>query len=360
MGVFSRKVQTAQLGSAPIGAAAGASQIGSFISYNVGNTELLSLTVPTVSRARDLIAAMVGSLEFKHYTKQWDTETQEYEEVYLPLDPWMERPDPNVTRNFILANTFSDLFMYGRAFWYVKTRYSTGLPASFEWMPAAMVSTLDQTGPQFFGKSNQIEFNGMMVDPNNVITFLSPIIGLTWTGARAVNIALHLDAAADRYATLETVPGYLQQTSGETMSGDELDDLAQAWAAARKNNAIGALNDYAKFVEFANSPGEVLDRQRQYQALELARIANIPPYLVGVATGGMTYQNAQQARQDLYLFGAKPYLDCIQQTLSMDNVLPRNRFMCFDLDDYLGENEMADQMQTDTAPATPTQEESMQ
>ena len=344
MGIFSRKITTAQMGTSRIGAAAGGSQIGQFYAYTVGSTELLSLTVPTVSRARDLIAAMVGSLEFEHYTKQWNVDTQEYEEVYLPLEPWMSQPDPNVTRNFILANTFSDLFMYGRAFWYVKTRYSTGLPASFEWMPAAMVSTLDQAGPQFFGKSNQIEFNGLMVDPANVITFLSPIIGLTFTCARAVNIALHLDQAADRYASLETVPGYLQQRSGETMSGDELTDIADQWAANRKVNAVGALNDYVEFVEFQNSPGEVLDRQRQYQALELARIANIPPYLVGVATGGMTYQNAQQARQDLYLFGAKPFLDCIQQTLSMENVLPRNRFLKFDLDDYLGEHEMADNM----------------
>lgn len=358
MGLFNRKVETAQLGTAPIGAAAGASQVGGFYAYTVGSAELLSLQVATVSRARDLIAAMVGSLELKHYTRQWTGER--YEEIYLTNEPWMERPDPNVTRNFIMANTFSDLFMYGRAFWYVKTRYSTGLPASFEWMPAAMVSTLDQAGPQFFGRSNQIEFNGVMVDPSNVITFLSPIIGLTYTGARAVNIALHLDQAADRYASLETVPGYLQQRSGETMSGDELTDIADQWAANRKVNAVGALNDYVEFVEFQNSPGEVLDRQRQYQALELARIANIPPYLVGVATGGMTYQNAQQARQDLYLFGAKPFLDCIQQTLSMDNVLPRNRFLQFDLDDYLGEHEMADNMANDTPTDQPTQEDMAQ
>ena len=72
--------------------------------------------------------------------------------------------------------------------------------------------------------------------------------------------------------------------------------------------------------------------------MELARVANIPPYLVGVAVGGYTYQNAQQARQDLYLFGAKPYIDCIQETLSMDNVLARGRHVEFDLDDYLGDN----------------------
>lgn len=345
MGLFTRKVAPA-FASAPIKAQAGASQIGSYYSYTTGTAEILALNVPTVSRARDLLASMIGTLELKHYSRQWNG--TDYDEVYLPTEPWMERPDPNVTRNFIMANTFSDLFFYGRAFWYVKSRYSTGLPASFEWLPNADVTTTDQTGPQFFGPSMSVQFNGVPLDDTNVIQFISPLMGLVYQGARAVNIALHLDQAADRLATLETVPGYLQQKGGETMSGDELSDLAGAWAAARKVNAIGALNDYVEFVEFKNAPGEVLDSQRQYQALELARIANIPPYLVGVPTGGMTYQNAQQARQDLYLFGAKPYLDCIEQTLSMPNVLPRNRFVEFNVEDYLLENQMATPTETPT------------
>lgn len=339
MGLFSRKVVSPAFAAAPLKAAAGASGIGSYYTYTAGTAEILALNVPTISRARDLLASMIGTLELKHYSRQWNGES--YDEVYLPAEPWMERPDPKVTRNFLMANTFSDLFFYGRAFWYITTRYSTGLPASFEWLPAANVSTPDQAGPQFFSPSMQVEFNGVEIDPSNVVQFISPLMGLVFNGQRAVNIALHLDQAADRLATLETVPGYLQQKGGETMSGDELSDLAAAWAAARKVNAIGALNDYVEFIEFKNAPGEVLDSQRQYQALELARIANIPPYLVGVPTGGMTYQNAQQARQDLYLFGAKPYLDCIEQTLSMPNVLPRNRFVEFNVEDYLLENQMA-------------------
>lgn len=341
MGLFSRKVTAPAFASATVKAAAGASGsgIGNLYTYSVGAPELASLTIPTVSRARDLIASMVGTLELKHYSRQWNGTS--YDEVYLPTDPWMERPDPKNTRNFIMANTFSDLFFHGRAFWYVTTRYSTGLPASFEWLPAANINTLDQIGPQFFGPSDQVQFNGVDLPSENLVQFISPIMGLIYQGARAVNIALHLDAAADRYATLETVPGYLQQKGGETMDGDALSDLAAAWATARKANAIGALNDYVEFKEFQNTPAEVLDSQRQYQALELARIANCPPYLVGVPTGGMTYQNAQQARQDLYLFGAKPFLDCIEQTLSMPNVLPRNRFVEFDIESYLMENSLA-------------------
>ena len=340
MGLFTRKISTAQVGTSPIGAQAGASQVGNFITYTVGASEILALQVPTVSRAKDLLGSLIGALEFKHYTKQWTGE--EYEEIYLPLEPWMEQPDPNVTRNFLLANTFSDLFFTGRCFWYVKARSAaTGLPTEFEWIPSAMVTTPNQVGPQFFGKPDQILFNGLELDPRNVICFLSPIIGLIWTGSRALNIALHLDQAVDRYASLETTAGYLQQRSGETLSGEELTEIASVWASARKVNAIGALNDFVEFVEFKNDPSEMLNTQRQYEALELARIANIPPYLVGVEVGGMTYQNAQQARQDLYLFGAKPFIDCIEQTLSMNNVLAANRYVELNIEDYIGSEDMS-------------------
>jgi phage portal protein BeeE len=344
VGIFTRSVKTAEFASAPVQAAAGASQVGSFLTYTVGAGEERALSVPTISRARDLIASMVGSLELKHYSKQWNGES--YDEVYLPLEPWMERPDPRVTRNFFFANLFSDLFFYGRAFAYVTTRYSTGLPASFTWLPAANIMTPDQQGPQWFGEANQILFNGIEISTADTIQFLSPIQGLLYQGARATSIAIHLDQAADRYATLETVPGYLQQKGGETMDGESLGDLAAAWASARKANAIGALNDYVEFVEYKKDPSEVLQASREYQALELARIANIPPYLVGIATGGMTYQNAQQARQDLYLFGARPYLDALEQGFSMNTVLPRNRYVEFDIDSYLMDNNMSEMPST--------------
>jgi len=82
----------------------------------------------------------------------------------------------------------------------------------------------------------------------------------------------------------------------------------------------------------------------QYQSLEMSRLANVPPYLVGVATGAYSYQSSQQARADLYLFGVKLYADAIAGALSMDNVLPRGTYVEFDADEYLEENFMADTM----------------
>ena len=337
MGIFSRKVDTAAFASAPVQAAAGASYIGNFIAYQTGTAETRALSVPTISRSRDLLAGIIGSTGLKHYSKQWNG--SDYDEVYLPLEPWMEQPDPKVSRSFFFVNIFSDMFFYGVAYAYVQTRYSTGLPASFTWLPAANVSSTQQSGvPQYFGPSDELEFNGQPLDVNNVIQFLSPIEGILKIGAQSINTNIFLNQAADRYASLETVPGYLQQIDGEDMSGDDLGNLASAWAAARKQNAIGALSRQVQFREFAQNPQEVIADQRKYQSLEMARLCNVPAYLVSAPTEGasMTYQNAQQARQDLYLFGARIYMDAIEQTLSSAQVLPRNRYVEFDIEDYEG------------------------
>ena len=77
--------------------------------------------------------------------------------------------------------------------------------------------------------------------------------------------------------------------------------------------------------------------------------ANLDAYLLAIDQSGMTYANAQQARQDLILFGARPLLHAIEERLSMDDILPRGRHVHFAVEDYLAEF-----MPTETPPADPT------
>jgi len=345
MGIFgSKKVNaTPAFASVPVQAAAGAaSQVGEYYAYSVGELQRLALSVPTVSRSVQMIASMVGCLELKHYTTQWTGE--EYEEIYLENESWMDQPDPRVTRNFIFSQLVSDLMLWGQGFWYITSRSSaTGRPLSFEWLPASMISLGDQQTAQRFGPSNDIMFNGVQLNTDDVVQFLAPTQGLLYTGNRAIMTAIKLQQSADRFAVNEIAAGWLQQTdASEPMSAEDLSELAAAWRNARQVGAIGALNSVVTFKEYSSDPNKLqLVESRQFQSLELSRATGIPPYLLGIGVpGSYTYQNAQQARQDLYLFGAKQYMDAIEQTLSMNQILPRGRYVEFDISDYIYENDL--------------------
>jgi hypothetical protein len=53
----------------------------------------------------------------------------------------------------------------------------------------------------------------------------------------------------------------------------------------------------------------------------------------------------------------KAYAECIANTLSMDNVLPRGTMVKFDASEYLEENYLADTMDREDMPAENTQEQ---
>ena len=58
-----------------------------------------------------------------------------------------------------------------------------------------------------------------------------------------------------------------------------------------------------------------------------------------MSIGNYSYVSSAEASRDLYTFGVKPYIDCIQETLSANNVLPRGTVVRFDIESYLQEQE---------------------
>jgi hypothetical protein len=277
------------------------------------------------------------------YNEMWNGD--EMEKVYIAPRSWLRRPDPTVPFQFLMSWTLDDLMMFGRAFWFISSRTADGYPATFTRLPAGSITTTDMVGPVWFAPSKEVYFNGGMLDPTNRVQFLSPAQGMIYSAPGAIETALKLEAARNRNASSSIPAGVLKQTGGEPLSAQELADLASAFNAARATNQTAALNEYLTYTETNSTPDKMLlIEASQYQALEMSRLANVPPYLVGVATGAYSYQSSQQARADLYLFGVKLYADAIAGALSMDNVLPRGTYVEFDADEYLEENFMADRM----------------
>lgn len=363
MGLFNRTTKAA-ISPMPTKAAAaggytpnaqglGPAMIGQYYTYQEGDARNRAVSVPTINRARDLMASVIGCMPLRMYNEIWNGE--ELEKVPLAPRSWLRRPDPTVPYQFIMSWTFDDLLFFGRAFWYITSRTADGYPATFTRLPAGSITTTDMVGPVWFAPSKEVFFNGGQLDPKDLVQFLSPAQGLIYAAPGAIDTALRLENARNRNATSAIPAGILKQTGGEPLSAQELADLAASFNAARATNQTAALNEYLNYQETLTSPDKMLlIESSQYQSLECARLANVPPYLVGVSTGAYSYQSAEQARADLYIFGVKIYAEAIAQTLSMNSVLPNGTYVEFDAENYLAENYVADQ---ENQPQENTQEQ---
>jgi hypothetical protein len=329
------------------GSNAGASQIDNYISYQNGSGRERMMSLAVIARARDLICTTISGLKMEMYREMWNGD--EMEEVPLAPRSWLARMDQSVPNSTLLSWLADDLIFWGRAYLYVTERTSDQYPSSYTRLPAAMVQTLDQSGPVYFAPSNKVLFNGMEIDSRDLIQFISPMQGILFTGRRPAETAIRIEEARMRNASSAIPAGVLKQTGGEPLSGQELADLAAQFNLARSTNQTAALNEFLSYTETNATPDKMLlIDSADYSARDLGRLLGVPSYLLSVSIGAYSYQSAQQSRIDLWTYSCKPIADCITQTLSSDNNLPRGTMVKFDLDDFLSENYMGGDMEEES------------
>lgn len=320
----------------------GRATLAPFTFPEIGVTKTTVLAVPTLQRGHDLIVSMVAGLPLVPFKVSWDpTESTMVETRVQPM-PWHFRPDPARTRAVFLGALASDLWSYGRAYARVTSRYQDAghYPASFAWMPFDMVNVQHPAGaPPQCGlvPGSTVTYGGTEVPYADVVEFASPVTGVCEVAWRAISTATQLEQAALRFASSEVPAGWLKQTGGDDLSVDELAEIAAGWTESRRTNTTAALNPYMDYYESTFDPSRMqLVEARSYQALELARVANVPPYMVGAPAGtGMTYLNAQTARIDLVDFGAAPIIATIEQTLSGPAISPNGQVVHLDVNEWL-------------------------
>ena len=344
MGIFSRREPVAEVrASASCSTASVATGGLSSLASVVGTGRERAMAIPAVSRSRDLLVSLISSCPIRQFGTQWNGE--HLEEIPLPPEPWMLRPDPRSTRSHWLAWIADDLIFHGRAFALVTSRLATGFPNSFAWLPAAYMNVQAEmwAGNAPVTEIQAIRFNGTDLPIRDVVCFWSSTEPVIRCGARAIVTNERLDMAAQRFASSPIAFGWLKQVGGEPLSGDELAALAEGWAEARDSNTIAALNEYVTWEESSMDPSRLqLVEARKHQAVEIARLMSVPAYLINADSGNsMTYQNAQQASADLVQFGALPYLETIEQTLSSDQVTPRGRIVRLDRAYWLDANPLS-------------------
>ncbi len=75
------------------------------------------------------------------------------------------------------------------------------------------------------------------------------------------------------------------------------------------------------------------DEAQQFLATEIARLCNIPAYLLSAeANNSMTYANVLDERKQFFSFSVAPYVNAISHRLSMDDITARGNSVRFDVD----------------------------
>lgn len=283
-----------------------------------------ALEVPAYSRGRSLIADTVASFPLD----EWLDGTR-----VLPPRVLLTQPDPDTTRRYVFACTVADLVDYGRAWWEVIDR----APASEGGRPRHVRLATDRVHVEDDGT---VLLDDTPARERDLIRFDHVPHGCLVRGARLLRTALALERAAERYARTPAPRTILRGTGEVHLSDEEATALLDAYDRTVK--ARGAA--YVDAIELDqvgwNASELQLVEARRHTAAQAANLLSIDTYWLGASESGssLTYTNRQDLYRGLVDLTLRPYLDTIEQRLSLDDVTERGRVIRWNLDGFLRGN----------------------
>lgn len=288
-----------------------------------------AMSVPSVARARNVIVDTMAGLPLE----LWASDGRR-----LAAPSWLIQPDDRMPRPVTVGWTIDDLMFYGVAYWQVTSVYAEdGRPNRFTRIDPRRV-TFDPTNTgymvaQYYVDGNPVPMSGV----GSLVTFQGLEEGVLARGGRTIATAVSLERAAYNMSQ-DPVPAGILKNTGADLTEDQVTSLLSAWKVARQNKSTAYLNASMEFDKIGlNSEEMGLNAARQYIAGEIARMMNVPGYIVSAdqGSGSTTYYNALETRRDLRDYTLRGYVSVIEHRLSMQDITPNGQYVRFGFDDYL-------------------------
>lgn len=294
-----------------------------------------AMTIPAVKRGRGVICGVVSSLPLVQLYADGRRVTAR------DRRGWVDQPDPALTLAGLLTWTVDDLIFHPVSWWRVTSRYADGFPHTFERLAPERVMVVRSHDQRRGVDVAEVWVDGARVDDRDLVRFDAPDEGLLRNGARALRTAIVLEEATARLAKLDVPLGYLrpaegaQQVSTQAGSANDPDDpelseaeaLLDTWEAGRETRNTAFLNRAIEYVQTQLDATKIqLNEQREAQAVEVARLLNLEPRYVAAPTGdSSTYATVEGNRRELLDVSLAPFVNAIEQRLSMGDVTPRGQ-----------------------------------
>ena len=305
------------------------STVSNFIyAPNVFISRAEAMAVPTVARARNLIAGTIATLPLHLYRKSTGEE--------LGSPRWLEQPDYRQPRSVTLSATVDALFHYGVAYWEVTEVYEgiDGRPSAFAFVNNDRVS--------FNLNQNNTEVLNYLVDGvarpqwgiGSLITFQGINEGILNNGGRTIRAALDLEKAAAIAAATPIPSGYISN-SGADLPPDQITGLLSQWKLARQQRSTAFLSASLQYHATSFSPKDMMySEAAQHLSTQLARLCNIPAYMVSSEmNNSMTYSNVMDERRQFVDMTLKPLYAAIEDRLSMNDITNSQNYVRFSIDE---------------------------
>lgn len=344
MGIFSRKTTTNDNSQKSSILAQYAPQImtESYNSiYNYATPKLQradAMKVSSFARARNLICGTGATIPLALYRKSTG------EELGSPV--WLEQPSLTQPRFVTIAWTIDSLMMYGNAYWEVTELYEEdGRPRRFEWVANTRVTfdldLYNTTVTQYYVDGTARPMSGL----GSLITFQGFDEGVLARGGQTLQAAIDVQKAMAVSATSPFPTGVLKN-SGADLDPKEVQGLLAAWKQARNNRSTAYLTSTLEYTPVQFSPKDmVYSDSLQYLATEIARLCNIPAYMLSAdMNNSMTYSNVMDERKQFFAYSLMPYLEAISARLSMNDITANGNEVRFEVNDTFLRTEPLDRL----------------
>lgn len=335
MGIFNRKQpKTIQaqvnpaIYDAPFGSSYAMGNFGGWNNWSSPIDRQAAASVPAVSQCVQLIKGTIAGIPLEMYK----TSTGEELDVY---PAWVKQPDSRAPRSVTIAWTVDSLIYYGQAFWQVESVFADDLrPASFKYIQNARVSTKLNT------MSNEVDYymiDGTRVPDSGVgslITFQAFDQGLLMKGQRTINSAIAVEKAISVAMATPSPVGVIKN-SGADIPENMVQGLINTFKNARNSGSVAYLSSTLDYVPVSYSPAEMsYNDSAEELAAQIARMLNVPAHMINAEhQRSNTYQNVLDARKEFVAYTLAPYVNAIEDRLSLDDITPRGSVVRFAVDE---------------------------
>lgn len=269
-------------------------------------TRAEAMAVPSIKRARLLLTTDASRSPL---------EALDAADARVDL-PWLYRTNVAVSPQHRMVWTVDDLIFHGWSLWLCQRDDAGDITDAarcpWEWWS--------------FGEGGSILVNDEAVPEGQAILIPGYHAGIVADNPETIRGARQLETIWQARARNPVPALELHQTTSDTMTGEEVDDLVDSWIASmqRTDGAVGWTPLSIEARVHGEGSADLLIQGRNAAAVDGARIVGVPASMVDASNvnASLEYETVK-GRSSEYLDHSLPvYLGAVEARLSLDDVCP--------------------------------------